>query len=679
MRQVLIAIVLLAALAPGARAAEEPLLTDPEGDAQWVGAIAGARLPGAPAAGAPFVQGNDLVSFSLAETEDALSFTIEVANMEGEPQGTATVTELAFGGREYRLMMGYFTGSLSNSAGNAYAYLQEREDDAWAYVARLEPPVVDRAAGTLAGTLPKVYLMDAKQAIPGRGDTVEILRVAADANGIGFGVVQARVVDEMDAGVGIVMQLGDLAEGDLEMSAQDRVRVSNGGATTFVFQATLRNRGETAHTIRIGAEDLPAGWVARVQPQTVVIQPDEARTVSVLVSVPFAHEHGGHSSLNLTATSEQDPATRGRMRFSVLHTPIPQPAGHHRELFLHATNGNGGGIGAPFGTVSPFAYGWMNTLADHADDHEYVTPSNTNVNGAGATATWYIPLAPVLLMGLDFDLDDVATLDASLLGGSGDAEVAAELYYYRDTDNGGESILLAEGTPASVTPDPGSDVAFNLQLTPTPESDYIPYAPDTYLTLALRVTGILVESDSPIQPRLVTDSFRLELPLLEYHDRLTGAAEVASSLTITAKGPVERTGHGGSTITYAFDLAGAPGQVVTIDLAGSDATTARVVPAGTLTLGERPTEILVGVEVPTSANPGEQLEVLLFVHARDDPTQLAIARTMTRVAATGEDAAPDERAVLAAAQERARETPNGGAMLLLAIAGAAATTRRRSA
>lgn len=675
MRGAWIAIILLAATVPTtARAAEEPLLTDPQGDAEWVPTVVGQPLPGAPAGSSPLVEGNDLLALRAAESEDALAITVHVVSMQGEPQGTATLTQLAFRDREYQLAMGYFTGTLSTSKGASYAYLQVREGDAWSYVARLDAPLVDRDAGTITASVQKVLLMDGQRRIPARGDAVEVVRVLADANYVGLGVASARVRDEMAGGATLTMGLGDFVSGDLAMTAPDRVRVSNGGATTFVFQVELRNAGDAAHEMRLGIEDLPDGWQARVQ-QTVTIAAGAEKSVSVLVSVPFAHEHGGYSSLNLTALSARDAATQGRMRLGVLHTPIPQPAGHHSDLFLHAQNNYGGPLGPPFEATMPSAWGWMNTDAEHATDHAFVTPAGTSNGGP----VWWIPLNPRLLMGLDFDLDGTGTLQGAIAGGAGEVELIAELYYWRDTSGGGESILVAEGTPTAVTLDRQGEAAFTLALTPTEESDYIPYAPDTYLALMLAAPGLMPETltGNPARPRLMTEPFKLSLPLNEYHDRLSGASEVSSGLELVAKGAVEKTGRGGSTQTYAFDLSGTPGATVVVDLAGNDAHVGRAVPAGTLILGETATEILVGVELPADANPGQEFEVLLFVHARDDPTQVAIARTSTRVAAQGEDAAADETATLLEAEARTSATPGPGALALLAALLLAISWRRR--
>lgn len=674
MKQVWIALILLASLVPAnARAAEDALLTDPAGDATWAPTAAGVPLPGPPTAGADFARGNDLRALFVRESADALAFTVAVDSMQGEPQGTVTVTRLAFGDREYRLWMSYFTGTMSTSQGRAYASLQRLDGDAWSFVARLDDPDVKRDAGTISASVPKVYLSDSASRTPGRGDALDVIDVVADANFVGLGIAQARVRDEMAGGVAVTMTLGDFSTGDLTMTSPDRVRVSNGGATTFVFRATLANGGERAHEMRLDVEDMPEGWQARVQP-SVTLPPGEARTVALLVSVPFAHEHGGYSSLNLTATSATDAATQGRLRLGVVHTPIPQPTGHHPELYLHASNAYGGPLGAPFEAAQPSAWGWMNTLAEHDEDHPFVTPRADD-----GALDWWIPLDPRLLVGLDFDLDALAKLEGEIQGGVGDVEVEADLYYYRDTPSGGELILLARGSPTPLTLDRSSPQPFSLTLAPTPESDYIPYAPDTYLTLLVRIPGFGLDTvmANPERPRLVTQSFKLALPLHEYHDRLSGEAELSSSISIVAKGPVEKAGRGGSVLAYAFDVSGASGQSVVVDLAGSDAHLARVAPSGALRLGDGATEMIVGVEIPVDAKPGEEYEVLLFVHAQDDPTKMAIARTKTRVAAQGDDAAADERATLLEAESRHAKTPAPGALALLAVAAALALGRRR--
>src|SRR5207237_10261962 len=97
--------------------------------------------------------------------------------------------------------------------------------------------------------------------------------------------------------------LGDIAQGHLALHTDDRVRVSNGGATTFIFQATVRNGASYADDVDLAVTDLPPAWNATVQ-TPVRVPADGEKPVTVLVSVPFAHVHGGFSSFNLTATTQ---------------------------------------------------------------------------------------------------------------------------------------------------------------------------------------------------------------------------------------------------------------------------------------------------------------------------------------------------------------------------------------
>ena len=126
--------------------------------------------------------------------------------------------------------------------------------------------------------------------------------------------------------------------------------------------------------------------------------PEEAKK-ALLASVPFAHVHGGFSAFNLSAASQNDPGSFALLNMGVLHTPIPQPAGHHDTLYLHP-DAQGGGL---FSQVFPFTTGVMNT--------ENATPAEStqelSMGGTRDGNGWTIPLNPQLQMGLDFDLSRV--------------------------------------------------------------------------------------------------------------------------------------------------------------------------------------------------------------------------------------------------------------------------------
>lgn len=667
-------------LAPSVSAAE-PLLTDPEGDAQFALTAQELPLPAAPAA-TDFADGSDLVSLSVMEREDVLAFTVGVASLESDPAGTDAYTYLDWGDKKFRLATGYYSSSTFGDA-VSWAYLEVRQGNDWEWVASLDDPAVDASGATLTASLPKVYLLDGEKRTPGRGDTLLVPRVETDTFFLGLGVADGSMRDAMPdeggKGASITLSMGDFSQGKLVFGAKERVRVSNGGATTFVFQLELRNTGDAPETYALATADLPPGWNATLQ-SPVTVEAQAKKTVSLLVSVPFAHEHGGFSSFNVTAQAQGDPASQGRMRLGVLHTPIPQPAGHHSELYLHTRDPRmGNGPSEAFALTFPFAYGWMNTQKEDPENAPILTPS---YDGDG-NARWWIPLNPSLQVGLDFDLDRTGALVGAIEGKrDAEAQIAAELSYYRGDANSGEEILLAEGAPVPIALTQQGATPFKLTLLPTAESDYIPYQANTYMFLVVSVSGADERDrfNTPAKAQMDATAFQLTLPLNEYHDRLSGEAEAAQSIAILTKGLVEKAGRPGTVLTYAFDVRnqGTPDRFV-LDLAGSDVARGTLVPAGEVALATGETrEVTLAVEIPVGANPGEEIEVLLFVHARDDPSKMAIARTKTRVTDLADEAMADESAQLLAAQARENQTPGFALALVVTAALVAIAWKRRS-
>jgi hypothetical protein len=262
--------------------------------------------------------------------------------------------------------------------------------------------------------------------------------------------------------------------------------------------------------------------------------------------------------------------------------------------------------------------------------------------------------------------------------------MAASLYYAKQGANSDSRILLAEAAPIDLTLDTQKTTPFKLTLTPTAESDYVPYEgpADLFAVIQLTANGATdTIGNTPAQARLATADFTLKLPLNEYHDRLSGASDAGQSgLEIVADGVVEKSTLPGSVVTYSFTVKNSgPADTFIVDGAGNDAARARIVPNGGLNLAQGESKkITVGVEVPVDANDGTQLEVLLFVHAQNDPSKMAIARTKTTVTKQASEAAPDETNVLLAAQNAQKKTPGPGIALVgLAAVGAALLAARK--
>lgn len=681
----LVAFALLATLAvppAGAQVAEsEALLTDATGDGVFVAGPDGA--PALPASsGSSLDAAADLVALGLTDSEDDLIFTLQVAELGGDMVNAEYAIAWKWRSQDFVLLVRYWSSAPLGSE-NAWAELRYVDGDDWYTWAGMST-TVDQAAGTLTTRVSKFYVLDDSQQPPGRGDKLESIRVSSYATyPIVAGDWSARMEDSMgeDAPATYVLQKGDFATGSLRLASNDRVRVSNGGATTFVFKVDVKNTGDALESYALTITDVPEGWDARVQ-SPLRVPPDETRTVAVLASVPFAHDHGGYNSFNLSVQSERDAGSAGKMRLGVLHTPIPQPAGHHDELYLHAYDYESDPVTEAWQAEFANSWPYLNTVADHEADAPAVGPTQTR----DTTYVWSIYLNPGLRVGLDFQIDELGVLDGALLGrATSEGVVRAALTYGSWADGNGEEFVLAQSDEAAVTLARDAEAPFSLTLTPTAESDYVPYTRYQWMRLDFEyetTSGAPISGfrPDPASPHLVTEAFRMQLPLNEYHDRLTGDGVSTALIELYASGAVEKMARPGSVATYAFNVTNHAEQAIAIDvdLAGGDALLGALVPEEPFALAPGETRALtVAVEVPSEAAEGHEIEVLVFAHAVDDPSVSSIARTKT-IVTMGSDAVADEREVFLNAQAAQNETPGAPVPLLLFALVAVAVAVQRS-
>ena len=679
MRRLLVAALLLAALVPSAPAQGEgePLLKDNAGDTVLhTGAPGGAPTP---ATFAGQTESVDLTALHVEETDETLLFVVHVAKLDGNPGGEYAV-HFTWRDTAYRAVALRTSNPFSDYE---YAYLEASIEEDWERVAPLML-TVDGAQAMLAMELPKVFVLDGRERAPGIGDTLTDMYVTASSGGFRFRLVSGAQTtgfsDSMPddlSGVALTLRLGDVSQGGLTLKTDDRVRVSNGGSTTFVYRADLVNNGTRDQEVTLTLGEMPDGWNGSIQ-SPVRVPAGGQRAITVLASVPFEHKHGGHDSFQVLAQARDDANARATLRLGVVHTPIPQPAGHHADLYLHAVDQQTGVFGQVFGPVFPWSWGFMNTESTHDGESEGIGINSFREESQG----WRIPLNPMLRMGLDFDVEKTGKLVGAIKGGSnGEATLSAKLFLVRyGADGEDEGILLAEGSGGKVMLDMQKATPFTMDLTPLPDADYVPYAKDQNLELQvmMRSDAMSLGSFGPTEPLLLANDFKLTLPLNEYHDRLTGEGEAEEGLRLVADGPVEKTGRPGTVMTYAFDLKNAARDVhIDLDAAGTDAALGIIVPSSTFELPAGGTRrVTLAVQIPGDAATGEQLEVLVFAHAQEDPSLTAIVRTLTTVS-TGANATDDETEVLLAARESEAESPGFGVPLVVAALAALALLRRR--
>ena len=661
------ACVLLALVPMVPSASADAAFEDPAGDV--VAQPAGATVPDNPQ-----VQATDLIRLTVVEAEHAWTFTIEVASYD-QQGGTVNTyaTDFTWDDANYRI---FILRSRFDPTSEPLLRAQLQLADGEQYNKIIDLDVTENG-NTLGVTFDKLYIasLEGHAPVPGSELTDVVVTARGDLN---FGnAAPVTLTDTLEAGEPIVYTKGGTATGHIVLEPVNPVRISNGGSGTYVYTVHVQNLGDVEDTVEVTLTDIPEGWEARVHPQYAVPPQDEAPIV-VVATLPFGHTHGGFSALTLHAKSLRDPSATASVQLGVVHTPIPQPAGHHGELYLHAVPADSG----LFQTAAPGTINTLNTLGDHAEDEPEAYPDRNFGGGpeAGPVA-WRINLGPQLAMGLDFDVDGTGTLEGQLIGrANGAGELAAELWLIQGDQ---DKTLLATAPPAALTLDLQAPTDFAFTLTPTPESDFVPYEPGQNLQLRLTLTTESPCCPPQSSPTLVVEPFRMALPLNEYHEAPVineEGREVIATLQVTPDGPIEKRGRPGSTMTYAYDLTNTANTPVDvrIETEGTGKEHQTVLPGLAFRLDAGANQrLLIGMKVPDDANDGEILEGVLVIRAADNPANLVVARTST-IVTRGEGALADESDVLAAAQGK-DETPGPAFALALAALGAAALARRRRA
>jgi hypothetical protein len=295
-------------------------------------------------------------------------------------------------------------------------------------------------------------------------------------------------------------------------------------------------------------------------------------------------------------------------------------------------------------------------------------------------------------MGLDFDLSRVGTIAGTISAHAmvGNVKLVPKLYLVSAAGNGNaKPILLAAAKGQDISLSANGQAAFSMQLTPTEQSDYVPYEPHQNMVLSLTlestdgVPPCCINVDSATSPTLKVDGFKMVLPLNEYADQLTGISEAASAIELRAEGPVEKAGRPGTLMTYTFQLqnTGFTADTFVVEAAGGDAKYGSVVPGGEINLQPKETkQITLGVAIPSDYKDSQSLEVILFAHAKSDPSKMALQRTKTLVATTG-NATKDESKIFLAAKNDAKKSPGFEGVAVLGAAaiavGLIALRRRR--
>ncbi|MHB1260662.1 MAG: hypothetical protein ACYC2H_02990 [Thermoplasmatota archaeon] len=479
------------------------------------------------------------------------------------------------------------------------------------------------------------------------------------------------------------------AVGDLSLATPLATRFSNGEATTMHWPVEVANHGTRDLDVTLTLAALGAEGRA---PPGVRLGPGEAKVVNVYVTLPFAHEHGSMRSFTFTANSGAgDSAT---LRLGVDYPSIPQPAGHHPDLYLH------GDVEQIGGALPLLGHGWMNTAeedersnAAHVGGEQGVCPGSGTQPLGGALewgTLWNFGLDPGLRMGLDGRLDQTASLDITLEGRAavpagklyarlvlGARDFGTELNLFEDN----ESIIAS--TPIAATPGPSS-AGVHLDLPMPPELDLVPPSRNNDVRLVLLFCldapppiGIAVAGASTFatladaQPYSILTGGHLHLPLEEYHDAIP-VSGTGQGLALSVPDPVRRAAPG-TTVLWQPSLEvsdGADGRLA-VRLFGAAAGQADLLaPANVPSTN---TVLPVSIVVPDEP-AGTLLDLLLDVTDEADPARSVALRLSVLVDPT---ATADDASLAAGLEPQEKESPGLPALALVGLMALVARCVRR--
>lgn len=726
----LLAVLLVATALPLAQgqAASASILEDAAGDMQTVAA----GNPLGPPAGR--FAATDLVSLLLEESATDLTFRLGVGNLAASPEApllesTMYTIDFSHAGVVYRVMMfRQAAGDHAEYGGRAYVYDPGRDS-----YNQLEALVVTADAGsnTMVASVPRSLILDEHGSAPFPGRVLAGFHARSASLGFGDwdiaigpgGSVQVPTTGVQDAmpdtGNGTLdfpIRLGVAQSGAARLKADVPVRASNGEATTFVFSVNATNMGPPQRFV-LSTVGVPASWQVDVPSTLVEIPANSTVTIPVLVSMPFAHQHGTLQSFGLEMVGRNNPSDIGRVQLGVRFVDPPQPAGHHDTQYLHTFTADGD---QTFNTLFSTLFGfdpnqlYFNTIPPDEDENDARTPVAGWPRGSFLPTvpptqdyTWFVPLSPGLALGLDFDLarlgaikvavDTTLPMPGTVLTGrlvhtvpdgrncGGDRpgqdgdECTMEDYYF-GAGTHVTAATLGPGNPVDVgAATRGTLIEAPIQATPA--GDYLPFHAQATLVLQLNLT--FLRADGFFGPRDAPKvaGGELVLPLLEYHDPVDQVFSSLSSLMIKVHGDQQRMVNPGKTALYSLELMNHGKEAASYDLevSGMGSSWTQIIGDRRVTVPAGESRALgIAVTAPGGAADGEASDVVFAAIDTRDPSARTLARLLTTVDTDAEH--PDDSALVPTLQDQlsAKDAPALAAPLAgLALVVLALAARRR--
>lgn len=656
----------------------------------------------------------DLVSFDLAETPLDFLFMLGVKSLaNGDTRFLGTDHRLHFRHNDQDYAIDYYPGQ--GTAGTAQATLMTFEpgEEYGSQVADL-PIAVDIAAGTMTATVLRDLLLDNEGAAPFPGRFLDQFRAESgylSSSSIrvgGVGMPLPHVADRMpNDGIGPMawpVQYGIVQTGHLRLASDEPFRASNGEASTFVYRVNATNLGPRDDFVEFVASGVPAAWDVRL-PGLTELPANASIEFPVVVRTAFAHRHGSATTLTLEVVSQSDPGSVGRVQIGLRYPAIPQPAGHHNQLYLHSAQDTLSTLDTVLVTaLGPVSRDWSKqayfNTADPANDEQddgiaiagdLCDTQVLDEDVVTSTYCWSIPLLPGLQMGLDFDTSGTGTYSIpfqSTLLQLG-ARAQGRLVHLQpvagrgfDPPNGtfterDEVVVAVFSTSARADIPLNGKATFGGTITPTAESDFIPYVPGAALRLDLQLE--VARPDNPFltatAPDLIAGGL-FTLPLFDYDDPIGDVFSDGGKLHLLLDGDVQQLGNPGSTLLFNATLHNADNATheLALLLVGSNVAWARIVGDERIEVEAGASRTLqVAVAVPADARDDDRADLVLDVASTSDVGARALVRM---VGIVDTDATHPDATAYLSPTAGPKDTP-GPPLVALAIALLALTLARR--
>ncbi len=571
------------------------LLTDPQGDVT-LGSYDNPQLR------IPITRPDaDILGLSLLETDTSIVVLVKVGAPPDENQATTFLVTFRFAGRDFVAWLAAPT-AVVDSQFEATLYEgtpRGPNTEVGGLSASFDSRLVSWAI-----IIPKTLVGSVTERPPVAGEVFlnwsvssRFLKPANQDAWIGD-----QAPDDGTAGLDYVLKIGFPQDGPIRLAADEPYIVSNGLATSYPLQITISNDAPVTHKVRLVAENLPHAWQMTVPQEAITVKEGTSQTVSLVLTVPFRHQHGAIDAYQLVALKATDGQRAAVLDMGIVYTDPPQPAGHHNQLYIH---------GGPAG-------GYLNTLPEDSADTGTTIASRFEDYG-----TWNLTLSPNLGIGLDFDLDRIGTLDVQATGWSGVGRLILRGALQLVGD--GEPIDLAILNATDVfSLEPAADVTFHTTLVPQPQSDFVPFTPGTQLVLHLEITSDDFVQASLAPPSLVPGGI-LQLPLFDFHDDVQGVLRDVSGLSWSAPSAVMELPPGGHRLLdVRLEAEPGRGRRVNVNVDSGDGIAEFQGHSEAFVDDLNPLNGQVLVSIPESAQDGDLYDALVV--AQDDTGILAVLR-----------------------------------------------------